>query len=70
MAALLAFLVRLGGQGLWIGIQSGAFVQTLLLSIITGCINWEKQVYPLIFVFSRSVTNKLFLYTFLVSNKF
>ncbi|KAL5194825.1 Protein DETOXIFICATION 12 [Glycine soja] len=43
MAALLAFLVRLGGQGLWIGIQSGAFVQTLLLSIITGCINWEKQ---------------------------
>ena len=44
MAALLAFLVRLGGKGLWIGIQSGAFVQCILLSIITGCINWEKQV--------------------------
>ncbi|XP_028182249.1 protein DETOXIFICATION 12-like isoform X1 [Glycine soja] len=43
MAALLAFLVRLGGKGLWIGIQSGAFVQCILLSIITGCINWEKQ---------------------------
>ncbi|KAK7390912.1 hypothetical protein VNO78_19104 [Psophocarpus tetragonolobus] len=43
MAAILGFLVRLRGKGLWIGIQSGAVVQTTLLSIITGCINWEKQ---------------------------
>jgi len=44
VAALLAFVARIGGKGLWIGIQCGAFVQTVLLSLITGCINWEKQV--------------------------
>ncbi|XP_029126496.1 protein DETOXIFICATION 12 [Cajanus cajan] len=43
IAALLAFLVGLGGKGLWIGIQGGAFVQTVLLSVITGCINWKMQ---------------------------
>ncbi|XP_027363114.1 protein DETOXIFICATION 12-like isoform X2 [Abrus precatorius] len=43
IAALLAFFVQLRGIGLWIGIQSGSFVQTVLLAIITGCINWEQQ---------------------------
>ncbi|GLT35051.1 hypothetical protein SLA2020_095350 [Shorea laevis] len=43
VAALLGFFVKLRGMGLWIGIQSGAFTQTVLLSIVTGCINWEKQ---------------------------
>ncbi|CAJ1977451.1 unnamed protein product [Sphenostylis stenocarpa] len=43
VAALLAFVVGVGGKGLWIGIQCGAFVQTILLSVITGSINWEKQ---------------------------
>ncbi|KAK7343447.1 hypothetical protein VNO77_12197 [Canavalia gladiata] len=43
IAVLLAFVVQLRGKGLWIGIQSGALVQTVLLSIITGCINWEQQ---------------------------
>ncbi|XP_061351420.1 protein DETOXIFICATION 12-like [Gastrolobium bilobum] len=43
VAASLAFWLKLGGKGLWIGIQSGAFVQCVLLSIITSCINWEQQ---------------------------
>lgn len=44
VAAALGFLTRLRGRGLWIGIQTGAFIQTILLSIITSCTNWEKQV--------------------------
>ncbi|OIV91086.1 hypothetical protein TanjilG_30308 [Lupinus angustifolius] len=42
-AATLAFWFKLRGKGLWIGIQVGSFVQTLLLSIITSGINWEQQ---------------------------
>jgi len=44
MAAILAFVLRVGGKGLWIGIQCGSFVQTVLLVVITSCINWENQV--------------------------
>ncbi|XP_031401639.1 protein DETOXIFICATION 12-like [Punica granatum] len=43
IALILSFKVKMKGMGLWIGIQSGAFVQTLLLTIITICINWERQ---------------------------
>ncbi|MBA0766070.1 hypothetical protein Gotri_015149, partial [Gossypium trilobum] len=43
VAATLAFWLQLRGVGLWIGIQSGAFTQTILLAIVTSCINWEKQ---------------------------
>jgi MATE family multidrug resistance protein len=42
-AAILCFWVQLRGVGLWVGIQAGAFTQTVLLSIITISINWEKQ---------------------------
>ncbi|KAF1878451.1 hypothetical protein Lal_00047120 [Lupinus albus] len=42
-AATLAFWFKLRGKGLWIGIQVGSVVQTLLLSIITSRINWEKH---------------------------
>ncbi|KAJ8749274.1 hypothetical protein K2173_018754 [Erythroxylum novogranatense] len=42
-AAILAFPLRLRGYGLWIGIQLGAFVQTILLSIVTCGTHWEKQ---------------------------
>ncbi|XWS22442.1 hypothetical protein CRYUN_Cryun29cG0034800 [Craigia yunnanensis] len=43
VAATLGFWLQLRGIGLWIGIQSGAFIQTVLLAIVTSCINWEKQ---------------------------
>lgn len=45
MAAILGFGADLRGLGLWIGIQTGAFVQTISLSIVTYRINWEKQVH-------------------------
>ncbi|GMP83559.1 hypothetical protein CsSME_00037427 [Camellia sinensis var. sinensis] len=43
IAAILAFWVQLRGKGLWIGIQAGAFVQTIMLAIITRSTNWDKQ---------------------------
>ncbi|XP_055961828.1 protein DETOXIFICATION 12-like [Mercurialis annua] len=43
VAAFLGFGLKLRGVGLWVGVQVGAFVQVLLLSIVTGCVNWEKQ---------------------------
>ncbi|KAK1551919.1 hypothetical protein Q3G72_007330 [Acer saccharum] len=43
LAASLGFWVKLRGMGLWIGVQAGAFTQTLMLSIITSCTDWEKQ---------------------------
>ncbi|XP_024021600.1 protein DETOXIFICATION 14 [Morus notabilis] len=43
LAAILGFWLKLRGQGLWIGINSGVFVQTLLLSLATSFTNWEKQ---------------------------
>ncbi|GAV83428.1 MatE domain-containing protein, partial [Cephalotus follicularis] len=44
VAATLGFWFQLRGMSLWIGIQAGAFTQTFLLSTITCCTNWEKQV--------------------------
>lgn len=43
IAASLAFWLNFRGKGLWIGILSGAALQTILLSVITCCTNWEKQ---------------------------
>ncbi|OMO98187.1 Multi antimicrobial extrusion protein [Corchorus capsularis] len=43
IGALLGFWLQFRGKGLWIGIQAGAFLQTLLLSLITACTNWERQ---------------------------
>ncbi|KAK8529543.1 hypothetical protein V6N13_102453 [Hibiscus sabdariffa] len=43
VAATLGFWFKLKGIGLWVGVQSGAFTQTILLTIVTSCINWEKQ---------------------------
>ncbi|KAK3189565.1 hypothetical protein Dsin_029126 [Dipteronia sinensis] len=50
LAASLGFWVKLRGIGLWIGVQAGAFTQTLLLSIITSCTDWEKQVSSLLYL--------------------
>jgi len=44
VAAVLGFWVKMRGMGLWIGILSGATVQTILLSTITSCISWEGLV--------------------------
>ncbi|CAO2828560.1 unnamed protein product [Amaranthus hypochondriacus] len=41
VAAMLGFWVHMRGMGLWVGILSGAVVQTSLLAIITSCTNWE-----------------------------
>ncbi|EOA40251.1 hypothetical protein CARUB_v10008971mg [Capsella rubella] len=43
VAASLAFWINMKGVGLWIGIQAGAVLQTLLLALVTGCTNWENQ---------------------------
>ncbi|PON73723.1 Multi antimicrobial extrusion protein [Parasponia andersonii] len=52
IAASLGFWVQLRGKGLWLGIQSGAFVQTTLLCLVTSCTNWKKQ--------ARKVRERLF----------
>lgn len=44
VAAALGFWLKMRGEGLWIGIQFGAFVQIVLLFLITSCQNWKKQV--------------------------
>lgn len=43
IAVILGFWFELRGKGLWIGILVGAFCQALLLALITGFTNWEKQ---------------------------
>ncbi|XP_065031473.1 protein DETOXIFICATION 16-like isoform X1 [Musa acuminata AAA Group] len=42
-ALLLAFVLHVGGKGLWMGIICGLFVQVLLFSAIAYCTNWEKE---------------------------
>ncbi|XVE84899.1 hypothetical protein DITRI_Ditri17bG0048600 [Diplodiscus trichospermus] len=44
VAAILGFGFEMRGKGLWIGMQAGALLQTILLSVITSCIDWHKQV--------------------------
>lgn len=65
IAAVLGFWVGIRGKGLWIGIQAGAFLQTVMLSVITCCTNWEKQVCFLLylgfFVFSHIFVTSLFV---------
>uniref|UniRef100_A0A2K1ZG67 Protein DETOXIFICATION n=2 Tax=Populus trichocarpa TaxID=3694 RepID=A0A2K1ZG67_POPTR len=43
VAAILGYWFQLKARGLWIGIQAGAILQTVLLSLVTSCTNWEKQ---------------------------
>ncbi|XP_011038711.1 PREDICTED: MATE efflux family protein 5-like isoform X2 [Populus euphratica] len=43
VAAILGLWLQLKARGLWIGIQVGGILQTVLLSLITSCTNWEKQ---------------------------
>ncbi|XP_073526298.1 uncharacterized protein [Phyllobates terribilis] len=42
-AILLAFKFKLEGKGLWIGIQSGTFLQALVFALVTITTNWKIQ---------------------------
>ncbi|ONI27486.1 hypothetical protein PRUPE_1G089800 [Prunus persica] len=44
ISIILAFVLHIGGKGLWIGITVALFVQAVSLSIIVTCTNWEKEV--------------------------
>ncbi|OMO80283.1 Multi antimicrobial extrusion protein [Corchorus capsularis] len=43
LAAVLCFALNMRGKGLWMGIMAGTFVQALLLALVTGFTNWQKQ---------------------------
>ncbi|VAH56427.1 unnamed protein product [Triticum turgidum subsp. durum] len=42
-AYIIAFVLHVGGMGLWMGIICGVLVQVLLLTIITLCTDWQKE---------------------------
>ncbi|CAN6445893.1 unnamed protein product [Victoria cruziana] len=43
VSSVLGFHFHYGGIGLWIGIMCGSTAQTILLSLITGFTNWQRQ---------------------------
>ncbi|CAA0824481.1 MATE efflux family protein [Striga hermonthica] len=43
IAAVLGFYLNFTAKGLWAGILCGATLQTIMLSALTFCTNWEKQ---------------------------
>nr|XP_043620729.1 protein DETOXIFICATION 16-like [Erigeron canadensis] len=43
LAILFAFVLHMGGKGLWFGIIAALFAQALFLLILTLCTNWEKE---------------------------
>ncbi|XP_049384142.1 protein DETOXIFICATION 14-like isoform X2 [Solanum stenotomum] len=43
VAILLGFYLHLKGKGLWIGLNAGSLVQSLLFSLITCLTDWQKQ---------------------------
>ena len=55
VTAILAFWLELRGRGLWIGIQLGSLLQTLFLSFVTTCTNWELQVW----IVSPTINDKI-----------
>ncbi|CAL5047682.1 unnamed protein product [Urochloa decumbens] len=42
-AYLIAFVLHVGGMGLWLGIICGLMVQVLLLMMVTLCTNWDNE---------------------------
>uniref|UniRef100_A0A0E0G6P4 Protein DETOXIFICATION n=1 Tax=Oryza nivara TaxID=4536 RepID=A0A0E0G6P4_ORYNI len=42
-AYLIAFILHVGGMGLWLGITCGILVQVVLLMAFTICTNWDKE---------------------------
>ncbi|GLJ11067.1 hypothetical protein SUGI_0141940 [Cryptomeria japonica] len=43
IAFFLAFVLHMGGRGLWLGIICGLSVQVILLFLVTTCTGWENQ---------------------------
>ncbi|WOK93374.1 protein DETOXIFICATION 16 [Canna indica] len=43
IAIILAFVLHIGGKGLWMGIICGLVAKVALLGVITLCTNWEKE---------------------------
>ncbi|KAM3363267.1 protein DETOXIFICATION 14 [Capsicum galapagoense] len=43
IAILLGFFLHLKGKGLWIGLNAGSIVQSLLFSLITCLTDWQNQ---------------------------
>uniref|UniRef100_A0A0C9QPJ2 TSA: Wollemia nobilis Ref_Wollemi_Transcript_14709_1738 transcribed RNA sequence n=1 Tax=Wollemia nobilis TaxID=56998 RepID=A0A0C9QPJ2_9CONI len=43
VAVTLAFVLHVGGKGLWLGIFGGLFTQTILLVVLTSCTDWQQQ---------------------------
>ncbi|KAL8052934.1 hypothetical protein ABFS82_05G037900 [Erythranthe guttata] len=43
IAGILSFWFSFRGKGLWVGVLSGATMQTLMLGIKASCTNWEKE---------------------------
>ncbi|KAL3525493.1 hypothetical protein ACH5RR_013865 [Cinchona calisaya] len=43
VAVMLGFVLHLEGRGLWIGLNVGSVLQSVLLSLITSFTNWEKE---------------------------
>ncbi|KAK0586382.1 hypothetical protein LWI29_006005 [Acer saccharum] len=48
-AIVLAFVLHIGGKGLWLGIICALVVQVLSLFIVTVRTNWEQEMKPLLF---------------------
>ena len=44
MAMLLGFVLKMGENGLWMGVVCGSISQTTLLSAITFFTDWQKMV--------------------------
>eukprot|EP00252_Welwitschia_mirabilis_P021038 TRINITY_DN5282_c0_g1_i8.p1 TRINITY_DN5282_c0_g1~~TRINITY_DN5282_c0_g1_i8.p1 ORF type:complete len:105 (-),score=22.40 TRINITY_DN5282_c0_g1_i8:85-399(-) len=42
-AVVLAFVLHLGGKGLYLGVLCGLLTQTVLLAIITAFTDWSEQ---------------------------
>ncbi|RHN52702.1 putative multi antimicrobial extrusion protein [Medicago truncatula] len=51
-AVVFAFVLHIGGKGLWLGIICALIVQALCLMIITIRTDWEKEVKLFIFIYN------------------
>ncbi|XP_059070371.1 protein DETOXIFICATION 16 [Cryptomeria japonica] len=43
IAVILAFVLHVGGRGIWLGIICGLSVQAISLFLVTTCTGWEQQ---------------------------